>query len=586
MMKKTLIAGLALLMSMAVAKSQTQIDTLYYDKNWKGVEIGSFATYGIITMVPENPAYPKRFRCFNWLTGKLIYEGAFDRIDPLDANESVFTGEYTEYYENGKVKSSGNYVNGEYDGLYELYYENGNKQAEYNLKDGVRNGQAILYYENGKVQERGELTNDKRNGIFECFFENGTPQAILEFKDGEMEGKYVVYSEAGKLTFDGELHQGRFTGIQYDYDDNGALSAQGAFKDDKLEGPYYSFYPNGAIAAVVHFEAGLRNGECKFYGQNGAVTSEESYHKDLPAGPCTTRQGLDINKYTYKELVASDGTFGVSATLFNNEYVVDKDVKVYLEKKKQVASDTKRRERTYHVKQFSLLVLNNTDRPLPCSISDIRVEFVNKGKVSENMALTEESVIELYRASGSKTANDAYSSARQTARRAATHSSNSSSGEYMGTTYYGNTKTNTASSSVAAAIGAALAGNNAGGAAGAVGVAGAASSTAGRSNTTNRGYISSSSSGYTTSTQRDGAVEYQVFQQEKQQADQIYEEAKDFVETRASAARCSSFSALANDTTNRIIMGSDVSSKYDTVRLTCTINGQECMAEWCIDEFE
>lgn len=577
---------MALSVVTGTAFAQSQVDTLYYDKNWNGVEISSFATYGIITMTPENPVYPKRFRCFNWLTKQLVSEGQFETIDPIDANKSVYVGELTHYYENGKIRQTGTMKNGQYDGQLENYYENGKLQRSIYVVDGVGNGEVNFYYENGQLKESGVLRNDKRNGLFQFFYEDGKPQGIVEFKDDEQDGKFVTYTEEGLISNDGEMHGELFSGLVYNYDENHELVSKYSFKENKLNGPAVAYFPGGAVASTQNYVNGVLDGEGRYYAQNGALRAEENYHNGILAGTCVIREGLDVQRSSYKELVPSDGVFGVSAKVFSNDYEVEKDVKVFLEKKKQIAADTKRKVKTYHTMQFSLMILNNTERSLPCSISDIRVEFINKEKPSNNMVITEESAVQLYQASGTKTARDAYSSARNTARRAATQEATASSGSFTGTSFYGTANAVSGSNTVASAIGAALTGNNAGSRAGAVGAAGAASSTRSAASASTRGYVNSNSTGFSQSTQRDGTVEYQVYQQEKQKADQVYDDVKNFVETGASEVQCSSFNALPQDITRKTILASDISGRYDHIRLTCVINGQECSAEWSLEEIE
>lgn len=584
-MRKTLLV-LALLVVAGTAFAQSQVDTLYYDKNWNGVEISSFATYGIITMTPENPVYPKRFRCFNWLTKQLVSEGQFETIDPIDANKSVYVGELTHYYENGKIRQTGTMQNGQYNGLLENYYENGKLQRSTYVVNGVGNGEVNFYYENGQLKESGVLRNDKRNGLFQFFYEDGKPQGIVEFKDDEQDGKFVTYTEEGLISYDGEMHGELFSGLVYNYDENHELVSKYSFKENKLNGPAVAYYADGAVASTQNYENGVLDGEGRYYAQNGALRAEENYHNGILAGTCVIRVGLDVQRSSYKELVPSDGVFGVSAKVFSNDYEVEKDVKVFLEKKKQIAADTKRKVKTYHTMQFSLMILNNTGRSLPCSISDIRVEFINKEKPSNNMVITEESAVQLYQASGAKTARDAYSSARNTARRAATQEATASSGSFTGTSFYGTVNAVSGSNTVASAIGAALTGNNAGSRTGAVGAAGAAASTRSAASASTRGYVNSNSTGFSQSTQRDGTVEYQVYQQEKQKADQVYDDVKNFVETGASEVQCSSFNALPQDITRKTILASDISGRYDHIRLTCVINGQECSAEWSLEEIE
>jgi len=45
-------------------------------------------------------------------------------------------GIHTEFHENGKKQSEGNFKDGKLDGLYTEWYENGQKKSERNFKDG------------------------------------------------------------------------------------------------------------------------------------------------------------------------------------------------------------------------------------------------------------------------------------------------------------------------------------------------------------------------------------------------------------------------------------------------------------------
>lgn len=123
-MKKNIII-LTLGLSVAISSiGQVKTDTLYYDKNWKGVESKHFATYFRVIADSENSSFHKRFRDF-YVTGELQSEGGYISIDKYDDSQSVFDGEWINYYKSGKVEQKGYRVKGKQEGEYIRYKEDG-----------------------------------------------------------------------------------------------------------------------------------------------------------------------------------------------------------------------------------------------------------------------------------------------------------------------------------------------------------------------------------------------------------------------------------------------------------------------------
>ena len=67
-----------------------------------------------------------------------------------------FTGNNLCKYENGQIKSEGNYKDGKPDGKGRDWDENGQIEAEVNYKDGKLDGKATYWHENGKI--KGKVT--------------------------------------------------------------------------------------------------------------------------------------------------------------------------------------------------------------------------------------------------------------------------------------------------------------------------------------------------------------------------------------------------------------------------------------------
>tara|TARA_B100000315_G_scaffold220491_1_gene223217 strand:+ start:423 stop:911 length:489 start_codon:yes stop_codon:yes gene_type:complete len=94
---------------------------------------------------------------------------------PSDASAEI----RKEYYPSGKLKSVGNYVDGEKEGIYKEYYENGQLWIEENYKNGKLHGLAKTYYESGQLWIEENYKNDKKNGVYSEYSKTGE----LRFRD-------------------------------------------------------------------------------------------------------------------------------------------------------------------------------------------------------------------------------------------------------------------------------------------------------------------------------------------------------------------------------------------------------------------
>ena len=161
------------LSAVSLSPAQVKTDTLYYDKNWKGVESGVFATYYRVIACPDSTQTRRQFRDY-YMTGELQAEGGYIRIDRDDDSRSVFDGEWTKYYKSGKVEQKGTRVNGKQEGEY------------------------VQYDEDGLVLLHVYFKNDELHGICTKFTEDG--QCIqTEYANGKPVHDYCVVSNRDGL---------------------------------------------------------------------------------------------------------------------------------------------------------------------------------------------------------------------------------------------------------------------------------------------------------------------------------------------------------------------------------------------------
>lgn len=220
----TLIGGLSVAIS---SMGQVKTDTLYYDKNWKGVESKVFATYFRVIMNPENSTFRKQFRDF-YITGELQSEGGYISIDKYDDSQSVFDGEWINYYKSGKIEQKG-----------------------YRIK-GKQEGEYTRYKEDGLVLLHAYFKDDELHGIYTEFSEDGSICVQMEYKNGKPLHDYYIVSNQ-----DGLCSKIRLSDKQPIYESPSLNEKKVEYKDGETW-PYYN--KNGIMI-------GMTNNEVRDYGK-------------------------------------------------------------------------------------------------------------------------------------------------------------------------------------------------------------------------------------------------------------------------------------------------------------------------------
>jgi TonB family protein len=102
-------------------------------------------------------------------------------------------------------------------GYKELYfYISGEKESEtYYVKSlsttgFVQNGKSLSWYENGRLKSEANNINGKRNGKELTYYENGQLKSDLSYKDDKHEGEIVTYWKNGKLKRKDIYNNGKF----------------------------------------------------------------------------------------------------------------------------------------------------------------------------------------------------------------------------------------------------------------------------------------------------------------------------------------------------------------------------------------
>lgn len=239
-----------------------------------------------------------------YLSGKLISDSLITEQNPVKWVEN--------FYDNGKTKFKGGYINGmpvglhkefaedgsviaakEYDengilsgegvvdandkkqGVWKYYYESGELKSKGLYKDNLKTGEWIFYYEDGKIEQRGKYNNDKPSGEWTWYYTNGNIWRTENLIKGIEEGSFIEYNKNAKVILKGEYVDGEREGV-WSYN-NGDFTEEGSYQEGLQNGLWKGWFSNGKLSYEMTFVQGVADGKFKTYYDNGNVREEGYY---------------------------------------------------------------------------------------------------------------------------------------------------------------------------------------------------------------------------------------------------------------------------------------------------------------------
>ncbi len=193
---------------------------------------------------------------------KISGKGAFERNAK---NELVYSGPWEFFYEDGRLKSKG----------------------EFDAKE-LRQGEWRYYHEDGQVKEISMFRNDLADGVSKMWFDNGVPSSVSNYKNNNLENADSVFYFNGHLRSVINYKAGKMDGKASFYNSDGYLTSVKNYKDDQQEGDETYYHSNGKIVYKLNYAAGKGNGEYKEFDENGVLVAKGAFLADQKNGSWTT----------------------------------------------------------------------------------------------------------------------------------------------------------------------------------------------------------------------------------------------------------------------------------------------------------
>jgi antitoxin component YwqK of YwqJK toxin-antitoxin module len=177
----------------------------------------------------------------------------------------VLHGPVKEWFQMGRLKMEGNYVNGELDGKAIYYFPEGTPCAAGNFKKGVKDGTWTYQTANGKkasqeIYKEGKLLETIRiNGQYqESYPKTNNPKAQYTYLNGKKNGPFIEYYDVGQWVkqmvqppdesqppYEEEVFTGQKT------------KRAGTYKNDQLDGKVTYYKLDGTIEKTEVYKDGV-----------------------------------------------------------------------------------------------------------------------------------------------------------------------------------------------------------------------------------------------------------------------------------------------------------------------------------------
>ena len=98
-----------------------------------------------------------------------------------------------------------------------------NSKSVFEVKDGLKDGEAQYFYASGKTMEKGFFVKGQKNDKWIRYNESGVSIGIASYLLGKKEGTWLIFDDNNKKRFEMHYKNGEKTGIWYNWDENGQV---------------------------------------------------------------------------------------------------------------------------------------------------------------------------------------------------------------------------------------------------------------------------------------------------------------------------------------------------------------------------
>jgi len=210
-----------------------------------------------------------------------IYDSGRIVAEGILDESNIQQGHWKEFHPNGQLSAEGNYVNGTRVGAWKFYYMSGNRFEEGKYDNhGKAIGKWVWFYDDGKTLRESNFHVGLQDGDFAEYAEDGGVITKGIYLDGLKEGKWFYQNGNFKSV-------GKYTDDQQDslwkeyYIDNGRVRFEGAYNLGRADGKHVWYYPSGRKEFEGEYSMGLKEDKWKYYTDDNTLFLTILYKDDI-----------------------------------------------------------------------------------------------------------------------------------------------------------------------------------------------------------------------------------------------------------------------------------------------------------------
>ncbi len=194
----------------------------------------------------------------------------------VSIHRNQFHGDYTEWYENGRLKEKGMFRNGKKEDLWQTWYENKSLKSTGKYANNRKHGKWVWFYSSTKVRNRSTFRNGKLEGVELIYHENGKVEAKSYYNKGMRHGLSIKNSEIGSILEKKKYWKGKL--IYFAKFSPKLVNDSSVFLFEK------SWYRNGTLKSIDEYKNGLLSGNSKRWYKSGKIEAHFQYLNGQPHG--------------------------------------------------------------------------------------------------------------------------------------------------------------------------------------------------------------------------------------------------------------------------------------------------------------
>jgi len=199
-----------------------------------------------------------------------------------DGESRPFSGQATDRYHGGKLRSRASFRAGKMDGVARSWHENGRLQNETSFAAGELHGPQTRWFVSGRVRSQGRFFQNRMEGAWKTWDEQGILRQERHYANGEAHGIWQEWSTTGRLLSLYRFAGGAYAGVQSQWHEHGKLRFQATARGETCEGNWRQWHPDGTPRLFGQWQNGLRTGEWREWDESGRLVEIIRYDAGEP----------------------------------------------------------------------------------------------------------------------------------------------------------------------------------------------------------------------------------------------------------------------------------------------------------------